>query len=82
MKLRTKTLGDLPCYYVTDVVEEDAGGGNIRLWHFTRTKNVVVPLCQVVVPATKLLTIGRRLANFSESVFNDTQMRGAGQKVH
>lgn len=77
-----KMLGKVPTYYITDVFQEDAGGGNIRVWNCTKRNGVLIPQFEVIIPAAALLTVGKKVAEFAKSVFNESQTRGAGMKVH
>jgi hypothetical protein len=77
-----KMLGKIPCYYITDVIQEDAGNGNIRVWNCTRRKGILIPQCEVIIPAAALLLVGKQVADFAEGVFNAEQLRMPGQHVH
>ena len=77
-----KMLGDIPTYYITDTIQEDAGGGNIRIWNYARIKGVLVPQFQCVVASTKLLTISRHINDFSKIIAHAEQVRGIGDHVH
>jgi hypothetical protein len=77
-----KMLGKVPTYNVTEVVKEDAGGGNVRLWNYSLKKGILVPEFEVIIAATRLLVIGRTLSEFAQDVFNGEQIRAPGMKVH
>lgn len=77
-----KMLGKIPTYYITDVLKEDAGDGNIRVWNYSRKNGVLVPEFECIMVSTKLLTVGRDLSEFAQCVFNATQVRAPGAKVH
>ena len=64
----------LPCYYVTDVIREDAGNGNVRVWNCTLRGNVLIPVCEVIVPAGRLLRIGRDASDFALQLHQRQQM--------
>lgn len=77
-----KMLGKVPTYYITDVLQEDAGNGNVRVWNCTRRNGILLPQFEVIIPAASLVTVGRKVSSFAQEVFNDLQMRGPGLKVH
>jgi hypothetical protein len=77
-----KMLGKVPTYYITDVLQEDAGNGNVRVWNCTRRNGVLIPQFEVIVPAASLMMVGRKVANFAQDIFNDLQLRELGTKVH
>jgi hypothetical protein len=77
-----KMLGKVPTYYIDDVFQEDAGTGNIRVWNYVRHNGVLVPQFEVIIASKSLLMVGKKVADFAQSVFNDAQLRIAGDKVH
>lgn len=77
-----KMLGRIPTYYVTDVFMEDAGGGNVRILNCERKSGNLVPLFEVILPAAALLPMGRNISDFAQAIFNETQLRLDGMKVH
>lgn len=77
-----KMLGKVPTYYIDDVFQEDAGNGNIRVWNYVRKNGVLIPQFEVIIASKSLLMVGRKVADFAQSVFNDSQMRELGTKVH
>lgn len=77
-----KMLGKIPTYYISEVVKEDAGGGNVRVWNFALKRGVLVPEFEVIIASQKLLTIGRSLSEYAQDIFNADQLRGPGTKVH
>lgn len=77
-----KMLGKVPTYYITDILQEDAGNGNIRVWNCTRKNGVLVPQFEVIIPSVSLMMVGKKTAEFAQSVFNDLRLRGPGMKVH
>jgi hypothetical protein len=77
-----KMLGKVPTYYVTEVFQEDAGSGNIRVWNCTRRNGVLIPQFEVIIPAASLMAVGKKVANFAQEVFNAEQLRMPGQHVH
>jgi len=81
-KFPAKMLGHIPTYYITDTIQEDAGGGNIRIWNYTRIRGVLVLRFQCIVASTKLLTISRNINDFSKIIAHAEQVRGIGDHVH
>jgi len=77
-----KLLGKIPTYYITDVLQEDAGGGNIRVWNCTRRKGVLIPQFEVIIPAAALMNVGKKVAIFAQEVFNTEKQRLPGDHVH
>lgn len=77
-----KMLGKVPTYYITDVHQEDAGGGNIRVWNCTRRNGILIPQFQVIIPALALVAVGKKVASFAQEVFNAEQVRLPGDHVH
>lgn len=77
-----RMLGRIPTYYVDDTFQEDAGNGNIRVWNYERVNGVLVPQFKVIIASKSLLVVGRKVADFAQSVFNDQEMRMLGDKVH
>ena len=77
-----KMLGRVPTYYVDDVFQEDAGNGNVRVWNYVRKNGVLVPQFEVIIASRSLLLVGRKVADFAETVFNAEQVRTPGSYVH
>jgi hypothetical protein len=77
-----KMLGNVPTYYVDDTLQEDAGNGNIRVWNYERMNGVLIPQFKVIIASRSLLLVGRKVADFAQSVFNEQEMRLLGDKVH
>lgn len=77
-----KMLGKVPTYYITDVLQEDAGGGNIRVWNCTRRKGILIPQFEVIIPSVALVAVGKKVTDFAQEVFNAEQLRMPGQHVH
>jgi hypothetical protein len=75
-------LGKVPTYYITDIIQEDAGGGNIRVWNCTRRNGVMVPQFEVIIPAAALLVVGKKVSTFAQEIFNESQLRLPGDHVH
>jgi hypothetical protein len=77
-----RMLGKIPTYYVSEVIKEDAGDGNVRILNYARKKGVLVPEFEVIMSSAKLLLVGRTLSEFAQEIFNSEQIRGPGMKVH
>jgi hypothetical protein len=59
----------VPTYYVTDVVKEDAGCGNIRMMNCQIRNGILIPQCEVIVPASRLLPIVSEASAFVRDIF-------------
>lgn len=70
----------VPCYYVTDVVREDAGDGNARLWNCTIRGGVLVPSCEIIVPALRLLVLSKSSGTFAEGLCQQQYILHAGMR--
>lgn len=77
-----KMLGKVPTYYITDVLQEDAGGGNIRIWNCTRRNGILIPQFEVIIPALSLLAVGKKVADFAQKISSDAKLRVPGEHVH
>lgn len=77
-----KMLGKVPTYYITDVIQENAGAGNVRVWNCTRRNGILVPIFEVIIPALTLCSVGRKVANFAQEVFNAEQLRLPSDRTH
>jgi hypothetical protein len=77
-----RMLGKVPTYYITDAIQEDAGGGNIRVWNYTKVKGVLVPQFECIVSSTRALIITRKISDFAQDIYNAEQLRSPGAKVH
>lgn len=69
-------------YYISDILQEDAGNGNVRIWNCSRKSGILVPECEIIIAATNLLIAGRMVSEFAQNVFNSEQLRMMGEKVH
>ena len=59
----------VPTFYVTDIVKEDAGAGNIRIMNCQRRNGILIPQCEIIVPACRLLPIGKEVSAFAHDIF-------------
>jgi hypothetical protein len=64
-----------PTYYVTDVIVENAGGGNVRVWNCEMRNGVLIPRCEIISPAGRVMQLGRAVSDFAQSVFADQMVR-------
>jgi hypothetical protein len=64
----------VPTFYVTDIVTEDAGNGNVRIWNCVLKSGLLMPVCEVIVPASRLLRIGRDASDFAMDLHQRQQM--------
>ncbi len=49
----------VPTFYCSDVVREDAGNGNARVWNCVIRGGVLVPQCELIIPAPRLLVLAK-----------------------
>lgn len=66
----------VPTFYVNVAVPEAAGGGNVRIWNCVRKRGVLVPVCEIIIPATDLVIAARAVSATAQDVFN-CEMMGA-----
>lgn len=64
----------VPTFYMTTAVPEDAGGGNVRIWNCCDRSGVLIPVCEVIIPATRLVVASRRVAEAAQTIFNMEMM--------
>lgn len=57
------------CYYMNVAVAEHAGGGNVRVWNCIRRHGILVPVCQIVIPAVELLVASRIITDAAMEAF-------------
>lgn len=77
-----KMLGRVPTYYVTDTLQEDAGGGNVRIWNYARVNGVLVPQFECIVASGKLVSVSKSLTEIAQEIFNSERLRIPGDHVH
>jgi hypothetical protein len=65
----------VPTYYVTDIVQEDAGNGNIRIWLCSRRADVLVPQCELIMAARSVVSLSMETLDFARGI---TSSRIAG----
>lgn len=84
MELRrsARMPGWIPTYNIVEAVKEDAGCGSVRITNYALKGGVLVPEFEVVIAASKLLTIGRTLSEFAQDILRAEQLRLPGMKVH
>lgn len=64
----------LPTFYVTDVVREDAGNGNARIWNCTVRSGILIPQCEIIIPAQRLFLIGHAASEFAAQIYRRHQV--------
>jgi len=57
------------CYYMNVAVAEPAGGGNVRVWNCIRRHGMLIPVCQVIIPAIELLVASRIVTDAAMETF-------------
>ena len=63
----------VPTYYMTEPVAEPAGGGNVRIWNCVRRHGVLVPVCEIIIPAAELLVASRIITDAALATFKMEQ---------
>jgi hypothetical protein len=71
-----ETFG-VPTYFVTSIIAEDAGCGNVRVWNCSDHHGILVPACEIIVPATKLMVITKAAQAVAQESFNREMLVGA-----
>lgn len=77
-----KMLGNIPRYYITETVQEDAGDGNVRILNFARINGVLVPQFECIVASAKLVVVSRKLTDIAQAIFDSERLRLPSAKVH
>jgi hypothetical protein len=60
----------VPTYYVTDIVQEDAGNGNVRIWLCTKRANVLIPQCELIMAAQSAVNLSFEAQSFASGITN------------
>lgn len=81
-KLEMMEVSGLPTYYVTHVVTENAGGGNVRIWDCTERNGILMPVCEIIIPSSRAMFCARRVTDCAMEVFNSEMMLNAGAALH
>lgn len=56
-------------FYMNVPVAEPAGGGNVRIWNCALKNGVLVPQCEIIIPAVELLVASRIISSAALDVF-------------
>jgi hypothetical protein len=59
----------VPTFYMTVPVAEPAGGGNVRIWNCALKRGVLVPQCEIIIPAVELLVACRIITSAAMETF-------------
>lgn len=59
----------VPCFYMNEPVAESAGGGNVRIWNCVRRHGVLIPVCEIVIPAAEVLIASRIITSAAMDTF-------------
>lgn len=60
----------VPTYYVNVAIAESAGGGNVRVWNCSRKRGILIPQCEIIIPAVDLVVASRAVSDAATEVFN------------
>lgn len=63
----------VPTYYMNVPVAEPAGGGNVRVWNCVRRNGVLVPVCEIIIPAAELIEASRIINSAALATFKMEQ---------
>jgi hypothetical protein len=69
----------VPTFYMNVPVAEPAGGGNVRVWNCVRKKGVLVPVCEIIIPAVELLIASRIITSAAMDTF---KIEGEAKLAH
>jgi hypothetical protein len=61
----------VPTYYVTDIVQEDAGNGNVRIWLCTKRADVLIPQCELIMAARSAISLSSEAQDFASRITNN-----------
>jgi hypothetical protein len=59
----------VPTFFMNEPVAEPAGGGNVRVWNCVRRHGVLVPVCEIIIPAAELLVASRIITQAAMEAF-------------
>lgn len=59
----------VPTFYMNVPVAEQAGGGNVRIWNCVRKNGVLIPVCEIIIPAVELIAATRIINNAAMETF-------------
>lgn len=59
----------VPTFYMNVPVAEPAGGGNVRIWNCVRKKGVLIPVCEIIIPAIELVVASRIVGDAAIEAF-------------
>lgn len=66
-----------PTFYMNVAIPEPAGGGNVRIWNCTRRHGLLIPVCEIIIPAIDLVIAAREVTQTAMAVFKgENQMEG------
>lgn len=60
----------VPTYHVTNVVQEDAGNGIVRIFLCEKRNGTLFPHCEVIVAAATSLLLSQQCTDFALGVFS------------
>ena len=65
----------VPTFYMNVPVAEPAGCGNVRIWNCKRSNGVLVPVCEIIMPAIELMVASRIIGAAALEAFRDVEQR-------
>jgi hypothetical protein len=69
----------VPTFYMTVAIAEPAGGGNVRVWNCCDRSGILIPVCEIIIPAFNLVVAAREVADAALQIFN-TESLGPGAR--
>lgn len=60
---------NIPTYYVTDLIKEDAGNGVARIWNCAMYNGVIVPQCEILIHSNRLIHLAREASSFANELY-------------
>lgn len=64
----------VPTFYCNITVSEPAGGGNVRIWNCIRRHGVLIPVCEIIIPAADLVIAAKAVTETALLAFNTEQL--------
>jgi hypothetical protein len=58
----------VPTFYVTDIVQEDAGNGNVRIWLCNKRADVLIPQCELIMAARSAIVLSSQAQDFAQGI--------------
>lgn len=63
----------VPTFYMNVPVAEPAGCGNVRIWNCKRARGILIPVCEIIIPAAELIEASRIINSAALATFKMEQ---------